>query len=155
LSEASNYFKLAQLPVPSEAELRRKSAHIIDVPPKFHKFKQAASIKLACFYEGAPTTVNGEEFKIVEPSVAQFPDGTQCSRLGYSHHGISAFKDDKDKELKKIVRTLNSWVESLPEPEEKGTVNNISNASFAGSSNWGVQLGQNAGSLSGFTFGGK
>ncbi|KAL4736695.1 hypothetical protein BDV11DRAFT_193380, partial [Aspergillus similis] len=151
--EASKYFKLAQLPAPSDEELLKKSQHILSVPRAFANFKQAASIKLSCFYEGAPTTVDGEEFKIVEPSLAQFPDGTQSSRLGYNHHGMSAFKDDKDKELKKIARTLKSWVDSLPKPEEKGTVNNISNASFAGSTNSGLQLGQNAGSLSGFSFG--
>jgi hypothetical protein len=153
LSEAAKYFKLAQLEVPSSADLLVKSQNILRVPPAFAEFKQAASVKMACFYEGAPTKVNDEEFKIVEPAVAQFPDGTQTNRLGYNHHGMSCFKDDKDKEFKKISRVLKSWVDSLPEPEEKGTVNNISNASFAGSTNSGLQLGQNAGSLNGFRFG--
>ncbi|KAI9043655.1 WD domain [Aspergillus affinis] len=153
LSEAAKYFKLAQLEVPSSADLHAKSQHLLRVPQAFAQFKQAASVKLACFYEGAPTKVNDEEFKIVEPAVAQFPDGTQNNRLGYNHHGMSCFKNDQDKEFKKILRVLKSWVESLPEPEEKGTVNNISNASFAGSTNSGLQLGQNAGSLNGFRFG--
>ncbi|KAL2811467.1 hypothetical protein BJX63DRAFT_444055 [Aspergillus granulosus] len=153
LSEAAKYFKLAQLEEPITADLQAKSQHFLRVPQAFAQFKQATSVKLACFYEGAPTKVNDEEFKIVEPAVAQFPDGTQNTRLGYNHHGMSCFKDDKDKEFKKIFRVLKSWVESLPEPEEKGTVNNISNASFAGSTNSGLQLGQNVGSLNGFRFG--
>ena len=110
-------------------------------------------MKLVCFYEGAPTKVKDYEFKIVEQAVAQFPDGTQSQRLGYSHHGMSCFNNDRDKEFQKVSRVLKRWVESLPGPEEKGTVNNISNTSFAGSTNSGLQLGQNAGTLRGFRFG--
>ncbi|GKZ25080.1 hypothetical protein AbraIFM66951_005287 [Aspergillus brasiliensis] len=152
LSEASKYFRLAQQEVPDD--LPAKSQYLLEFGQEFEQFRQTAPLKLKIFFEGAPTKVNDEEFKVVEPAVVALPDTQkQTVRIGYNHHGMSCFKDENDKEFKKVFNALKSWLGSLPEPEEKGTVNNISNASFAGSTNSGLQLGQNAGALNGFSFG--
>ncbi|KAI2843165.1 hypothetical protein CBS63078_6788 [Aspergillus niger] len=154
ISEATKYFRLAQQDIPSPEDLQAMSQYVLEYGQEFDQFRQTAPLKLKIFFEGAPTKVNGEEFKVVESAVVALPDTQkQLVRIGYSHHGMSCFKDENDKEFKKIFNPLKSWLGSLPSPEEKGTVNNISNASFAGSTNSGLQLGQNAGALNGFSFG--
>lgn len=154
ISEATKYFRLAQQDIPSPEDLQAMSQYVLEYGQEFDQFRQTAPLKLKIFFEGAPTKVNGEEFKVVESAVVALPDTQkQLVRIGYSHHGMSCFKDENDKEFKKIFNPLKSWLGSLPSPEEKGTVNNISNASFAGSNNSGLQLGQNAGALNGFSFG--
>ncbi|EHA19820.1 hypothetical protein ASPNIDRAFT_179170, partial [Aspergillus niger ATCC 1015] len=143
ISEATKYFRLAQQDIPSPEDLQAMSQYILEYGQEFDQFRQTAPLKLKIFFEGAPTKVNGEEFKVVESAVVALPDTQkQLVRIGYSHHGMSCFKDENDKEFKKIFNPLKSWLGSLPSPEEKGTVNNISNASFAGSTNSGLQLGQ-------------
>ncbi|OJJ78048.1 hypothetical protein ASPBRDRAFT_50851 [Aspergillus brasiliensis CBS 101740] len=154
ISEASKYFRLAQQDIPTPEDLLEKSQYILEYGKEFDQYRQTAPLKLKIFYEGAPTKVNGEEFKVVESAVVALPDTQkQTVRIGYNHYGMSSFKDENDKEFKKVFNALKAWLGSLPQPEEKGTINNISNASFAGSTNSGLQLGQNAGALNGFTFG--
>ena len=153
LSEATKYFQLAQQDVPSTSELQVLSKYVLEISQEFAKFRQAVPIKMECYYEGSPTKVGEQDVKIVDQTVAKFPDDAPLSRLAGNHHKMSRFDSDKDKDFKKVCRVLQDWVADLPEPEEKGTVNNISHASFAGSTNSGLQLGQNAGSLNGFSFG--
>ncbi|RDH36299.1 hypothetical protein BDQ94DRAFT_167917 [Aspergillus welwitschiae] len=154
ISEATKYFRLAQQDIPSPEDLQAMSQYMLEYGREFDQFRQTAPLKLKIFFEGAPTRVDGEEFKVVESAVVALPDTQkQLVRIGYSHHSMSCFKNENDKEFKKIFNPLKSWLGSLPSPEEKGTVNNNSNASFAGSNNSGLQLGQNAGALNGFSFG--
>lgn len=153
LSEATKYFQLANEEAPTTSELQLLSQHILKIPQQFARFRQAVPVKMECFYEGSPTKVNEQDVKIVDQAVAKPPDDASLSRLAGNHHKMSRFDSDKDKDFKKVCRVLQDWVADLPEPEEKATVNNISHASFAGSTNSGVQLGQNAGTLSGFSFG--
>ncbi|KAJ5175268.1 uncharacterized protein N7482_001145, partial [Penicillium canariense] len=155
VNEAIKYFQLAQQTAPSPSELEALSQFVLTIPRHFAQFKQQSPVKVECFYEGAPTKVNDQEIKIVDVSVANVPDGSPATRLAGNHHQMSRFASEKDKDFKRIYRVLQEWVEDLPAPEEKGTVNNISNASFAGSTNSGYQLGQNVGNQSGFVFGSR
>ncbi|KAJ5675624.1 hypothetical protein N7462_008521 [Penicillium macrosclerotiorum] len=153
LSEAGKYFQLAGKQIPSASDLEELSQFILKIPQNFAQLRQAAPIKVECFYEGAPMKLNDQEVKIVEVSVANMPGGSPATRLAGNHYQMSRFASDKDKDFKKVYRVLQEWVEDLPEPEKEGTVNNISNASFAGSTNSGYQLGQNVGNQTGFVFG--
>lgn len=123
------------------------------IPQSFAQLRQQTDFDIVCFYAGAPTKVNDQDIKVVDASVASVPNGPPHKRLASNHHGISRFDSEKNKDFEKVSSTLEDWVEDLPEPEEKGTVNNISNASFAGSTNSGYQLGQNVGNQTGFVFG--
>ncbi|PWY82652.1 hypothetical protein BO83DRAFT_385249 [Aspergillus eucalypticola CBS 122712] len=152
ISEAGKFFRLAQQDVPGPDELVAKSQNLFESGNEFEDLRQNASLKLKIFFEGAPTKVNDEEFKVVESTVAALPDTQKQSlRIGYNHHGMSCFKDENDKEFKKIFTPLKTWLGSIPEPEEKGAVNNISKSTFDRSTNNGWQLGQNAGNVNGFT----
>ncbi|KAH8696508.1 hypothetical protein BGW36DRAFT_276552, partial [Talaromyces proteolyticus] len=154
LSKAKNYFQLAQKDVPSDSELQSLSKHVLTIPQAFAEFRQANPINVESFYEGSPVNINDQEIEIVEESVAKFPgDSPDPIMLKGNHHQMSRFESEKNKDFKNVSRVLVDWVEDLPEPEEKGTTNNISNASFAGSTNYGYQLGQNTGNQTGFTFG--
>lgn len=158
LSEAKNYFQLAQKDTPSDPDLQVLSKHILAIPQAFSEFIQANPINVETFYEGSPVNVNDqEEIEIVEESLAKLPgdNSPDPTMLKGNHHQMSRFESEKDKDFKNVSRVLVEWVGDLPEPEEKGTTNNISNASFAGSTNYGYQLGQNTGNQTGFTFGGR
>jgi hypothetical protein len=155
INEATKFFQLSNEEIPSSSDLQVKSKFVLKIPQEFAKFRQGAQVKLETFYEGSPTKVNDGEVKIVDLAVAKFTDDSPPTRLAGNHHQMSRFDSEKDKDFKKVCRVLEDWVEDLPEPEEKGTVNNISNASFAGSNNYGYQLGQNTGNQTGFTFGAR
>jgi hypothetical protein len=154
LAEAKKYFQLAGKNAPSDSDLQALSKHVLEIPEQFADFRQANQIKLAIFYEGAEVKIDDEDVTIVEESVAQFArDSPDVKMLRGNHHQIARFESEKDKDFKAVCSVLAEWVNDLPEPEEKGTVNNISNASFAGSTNHGYQLGQNTGNQTGFVFG--
>lgn len=155
INEATKFFQLANQQIPSSSDLQDKSKFVLKIPQEFAKFRQGTPVKLETFYEGSPTKVNDGEVKIVDLAVAKFTDDSPPTRLAGNHHQMSRFDSEKDKDFKKVCRVLQDWVEDLPEPEEKGTVNNISNASFTGSTNYGYQLGQNTGNQTGFTFGAR
>ncbi|CEJ61225.1 hypothetical protein PMG11_09762 [Penicillium brasilianum] len=155
INEAAKFFQLSNEEIPSSSDLQAKSKSVLKIPQEFAKFRQGAQVKLETFYEGSLTKVNDGEVKIVDLAVAKFTDDSPPTRLAGNHHQMSRFDSEKDKDFKKVCRVLEDWVEDLPEPEEKGTVNNISNASFAGSNNYGYQLGQNTGNQTGFTFGAR
>lgn len=157
LSEAKKYFQLAHEDVPSDPDLQSLSKHVLAIPQAFAEFIQANPVKVESFYAGSPLITNDqEEIEIVEELVAKLPGGSpDATMLKGNHHQISRFESEKDKDFKNVFRVLVDWVEDLPEPEEKGTTNNISNASFSGSTNYGYQLGQNTGNQTGFTFGAR
>lgn len=159
LSEAKKYFQLAQKDVPSDADLQALSKHVLAIPEAFAQFIQANPVNVESFYEGSPVSINndqGDEIEVVEEAVAKLPgDSSDPTMLKGNHHQMSRFGSEKDKDFKNVSRVLVDWVDDLPEPEEKGTTNNISNASFSGSTNYGYQLGQNTGNQTGFTFGAR
>ncbi|EED16284.1 conserved hypothetical protein [Talaromyces stipitatus ATCC 10500] len=157
LSQAKKYFQLAQKDVPSDSDLQALSKHVLAIPQSFAEFIQSNPINVESFYEGAPVIIaDDQEIELVEESLAKLPgDFPDPTMLKGNHHSMSRFESERDKDYKNVSRVLADWVEDLPQPEEKGTTNNISNASFSGSTNYGYQLGQNTGTQSGFTFGAR
>lgn len=157
LSEAKKYFQLAHEDVPSDSDLQTLSKHVLAIPQAFSEFIQSNPVKVESFYAGSPVNTNDQgEIEVVDELVAKLPgDSPDPTMLKGNHHQISRFESEKDKDFKNLSRVLVDWVEDLPEPEEKGTTNNISNASFSGSTNYGYQLGQNTGNQTGFTFGAR
>jgi hypothetical protein len=154
LTAATKYFQLAQEAGPSDSNLEKKSQWVISIPQQFAELrKSGAQIDLECYYEGSDMKVGGSDVRIVDKSLAQCPEGSPAERLAGNHQRISQFESENDKDFVKVLRVLKKWVAKIPPPEKEGTVNYISNASFAGSTNSGMQLGQNAGNISGFSFG--
>ncbi|RAH79097.1 hypothetical protein BO86DRAFT_367344 [Aspergillus japonicus CBS 114.51] len=156
LSEANKYFELAGEEAPSEFGLEEKSDWVMGIPREFAKLRAAGlEMDIQCFYEGSPTDLNGKGVKIVEMALARCPDGPPAERLAANHVKMSQFEDENDRDFVKVLRVLKKWVAKVPAPEKDGgtTVNNVSHASFAGSTNSGYQLGQNVGNQSGFVFG--
>jgi hypothetical protein len=156
LSEAKKYFQLAQKDIPSDADLEALSKHLLRIPGEFVTVRQAnTDLKFATFYGGSAVDINGQAIDIVEESVARFPgDSSAPKMLKGNHHQISRFESENEKDFKTVFRVLKDWVGKLPEPQEQGTVNNIANTSFAGSTNYGMQLGQNTGKQT-LNFGGR
>lgn len=153
LNAATKYFQLAQEAAPSDSELENKSQWVLSIPRNFAELRKAIPIDLESYYEGSDTKVGDSDVKIVDKSLAQCPEGSPPERLAGNHQRISHFESESDKDFTKVLRVLKKWVAKIPPPEKEGTVNYISNASFAGSTNSGMQLGQNAGNISGFSFG--
>ena len=153
MTAATAYFQLAQEAVPSDSDLKKKSQWVISIPQKFAELRKAVPIDLECYYEGSNVKVGDSDVKIVDKSLAQCPEGSPAERLACNHERMSRFESESDKDFAKILRVLKKWVAKIPPPEKEGTVNYISNASFAGSTNSGMQLGQNAGNITGFSFG--
>lgn len=157
LPEAKKYFQLAKQDIPDDSTLQAKSKYILTLPRAFAEFRQANPIDVECFFAGSPLQIDGQdEIQVVDETVAKLPgDSPEPTMLKGDHYQISRFESEKEKDFKNVLRVISDWVGDLPEPEEKGTTNNISNASFAGSTNYGYQLGQNTGNQTGFTFGAR
>ncbi|KAL2832927.1 hypothetical protein BDW59DRAFT_138918 [Aspergillus cavernicola] len=153
LPAAMKYFQLAQKEIPKDSELKERSQWVISIPQQFASLrKSGAQISVECFYEGSAMSVNDDNVKIVDMFLAQCLDGPPPDRLGGNHQQISQFESDNNRDFIKVSRVLVRWVAKIPSPEKKGTVNYIANARFSGE-NHGMQLGQNAGTISGFRFG--
>lgn len=157
LAAATKYFQLAQTPneeIPKDSDLKDRSQKLILIPQAFANLRQSgAQIEVECFYEGSATKLNGKDVKIVDESLARCPDGPPPERLARTHLQLSQFESEDEKDFRKVLRILTQWVGQVAPPEKEGLVQNVSNATFSGSHNSGLQLGQNAGTLSGFTFG--
>lgn len=112
-------------------------------------------IEVACFYEGFPTELGGENIKIVEESSTRIPGCPNPYRLDASHQRMCEFESKDDINYKRVSRQLARWARELA---NRNAVNSqmtyVSHATFSGANNSGFQLGQNAGNLSGFSFGG-
>jgi len=154
---SAKYFQLAEVPdeeIIQDSDLKDRSQKLILIPQEFANLMESgAQIEIECFYEGSGTKLNGKDTKIVDESLAQCPNGPPPERLARTHQQLSQFEGEDEKDFRKVSRILIQWVEKIAPPEKAGLVQNVSNATFSGSHNSGLQLGQNAGTLSGFSFG--
>jgi len=157
LAAATKYFQLAQVPdeeIPDASDLKDRSESLISIPPEFAKLLQAGvDFEIESFYEGASTKLGGRDVKIVDESLARCPEGPLPERLARNHLRLSQYEKEDDKDFKKVLRIFTQWLSKITIPEEEKGAQNVSNATFSGSYNAGLQLGQNAGTLKGFTFG--
>lgn len=157
LAAATKYFQLAQIPdgeIPNGSDLKDRSQSLISIPPAFANLIQSgAEFEVESFYEGSGTKLGGKDVKIVDESLARCPDAPPPERLARTHLRLSQYEGEDDKDFKKVVRVLTQWLSKITLPEEEKGAQNVSNATFSGSHNSGLQLGQNAGTLKGFSFG--
>jgi hypothetical protein len=91
--------------------------------------------------------------KIVDEALARAPEAPPPERLARDQLRLSQYDAEDDKDFKKVVRVLTQWAGKIVIPEEEKGAANVSNATFSGSHNSGLQLGQNVGTLKGFSFG--
>ena len=107
------------------------------------------------FYAGAATKLGGagKDVKIVDEALARGPDAPPPERLARNQLRLSQYDGEDDKDFKKVIRVLTQWASKIVLPEEDKGAANVSNATFSGSHNSGLQLGQNVGTLKGFSFG--
>lgn len=107
------------------------------------------------FYAGAGTKLGGtgKDVKLVDEALARGPDAPPPERLARNQLRLSQYDGEDDKDFKKVSRVLTQWASKIVLPGEDKGAANVSNATFSGSHNSGLQLGQNVGTLKGFTFG--
>lgn len=154
LAAATKYFQLAQEEIPSESNLKDMSQRLIAIPMAFASLKQAgADFEVEGFYAGAGTKLGGKDMKIVDEALARSPGAPPPERLARNQLRLSQYDAEDDKDFKKVLRVVTQWVSKIVLPEEDKGAQNISNTTFSGSHNSGLQLGQNVGTLKGFSFG--
>ncbi|KAL6230705.1 hypothetical protein BDW75DRAFT_221935 [Aspergillus navahoensis] len=154
LAAATNYFQLAREEIPTESDLKDRLQHLITIPVAFAGLKQAgADIKVENFYAGAGTKVDGKDVKIVDEALARSPGGPPPVRLARDQLQLSQYDTEDEKDFRKVLRVLSQWSSKIVLPKEDKGPQNVSNATFSGPNNSGLQMGQNAGTLTGFTFG--
>lgn len=156
LAAATKYHQLAQAEVPSESDLKDRLNRLSGIPQRFAELKQAgAEFEVEGFYAGAGTKLGGTglDAKIVDEALARGPDAPPPERLARNQLRLSQYDREDDKDFKKVSRVLTQWASKIVLPEEEKGAANVSNATFSGSHNSGLQLGQNVGTLKGFSFG--
>ncbi|KAL4951565.1 hypothetical protein BDW69DRAFT_169786 [Aspergillus filifer] len=155
LAAATKYLQVAQAEIPSESDLKDRLNRLSNISQKFAELKQGgAEFEVEGFYAGAGTKVEGgKDVKIVDESLARGPDAPPPERLARNQLKLSQYDADDDKDFKKVSRVLTQWASKIVLPEEDKGAANVSNATFSGSHNSGLQLGQNVGTLKGFSFG--
>ncbi|KAF4164779.1 hypothetical protein CNMCM6936_008746 [Aspergillus lentulus] len=156
LAAATTYLQVAQAEVPSESDLKDRLKRLSGIPQRFAELKQAgAEFEVEGFYAGAGTKLGGtgKDVKIVDEALARGPDAPPPERLARNQLRLSQYDGEDDKDFKKVVRVLTQWASKIVLPEENKGAANVSNATFSGSHNSGLQLGQNVGTLKGFSFG--
>ncbi|EEA22326.1 hypothetical protein TMatcc_008235 [Talaromyces marneffei ATCC 18224] len=154
LAAATKYFQLAQEEIPSESDLKDRSQRLTAIPVAFAGLKQAgADFEVEGFYAGAGTKLGGKDVKIVDETLARSLEAPPPERLARNQLRLSQYDAEDDKDFKKVLRILTQWASKIVLPEEDKGAQNVSNTTFSGSHNSGLQLGQNVGTLKGFSFG--
>ncbi|CAI6095945.1 unnamed protein product [Clonostachys chloroleuca] len=147
LAAATKYLQTAEASIPRESDLKVRLTRLSEIPRRFAELKLAgAEFEIEGFY-------GSKEAKIVDEALARAPDAPPPERLARSHLRLSQYDAEDDKDFKKAVRVLTQWAGKIVLPEEEKGAANVSNATFSGSHNSGLQLGQNVGTLKGFSFG--
>jgi hypothetical protein len=128
--------------------------HLIAIPQAFARLKEAgAEFEIEGFYAGAGTKLDGKDAKVVDEGLARSPGAPPPERLARNQLRLSQYDAEDEKDFKKVLRVLTQWASKIVLPEEDKGAQNVSNATFSGSHNSGLQLGQNVGTLKGFSFG--
>ncbi|KAL4865204.1 hypothetical protein BDV12DRAFT_175069 [Aspergillus spectabilis] len=155
LAAATKYLQVAQAEIPSESDLKGRLDRLSAIPQRFADLKQAgAEFEVEGFYAGAGTKLSGgKDVKIVDEALARGSDAPPPERLARNQLRLSQYDGEDDKDFKKVSRVLTQWASKIVLPEEDKGAANVSNATFSGSHNSGLQLGQNVGTLKGFSFG--
>ncbi|CAI7600477.1 unnamed protein product [Penicillium discolor] len=154
LAAATKYFQVAQAEIPSESDLKDRLESLSTIPRAFAGLKQAgAEFEVEGFYAAAGTKLGGKDVKIVDEALARSPEAPPPERLARNQLRLSQYDSEDDKDFKKVSRILTQWASKIVLPEEDKGAQNVSNATFSGSHNSGLQLGQNVGTLKGFSFG--
>ncbi|PWY95368.1 hypothetical protein BO94DRAFT_226029 [Aspergillus sclerotioniger CBS 115572] len=158
LSQVNKYFLLAGEEPLSDDELNSRSKWVLSIPRDFARLRSGQmEVDILCFYEGTAMMVDGAKVKIVEMSLARLPGAPEAERLAADHMRMAQIESGEDRDIAKLVRVLKRWVAKILPPSEKKNastrVNNVSKASFDGSHNYGIQMGQNSGSMSGIKVG--
>lgn len=154
LAAATKYFQVAQAEIPSESDLKDRLESLSAIPRAFAGLKQAgAEFEVEGFYAAAGTRLGGKDVKIVDEALARSPEAPPPERLARNQLRLSQYDSEDDKDFKKVSRILTQWASKIVVPEEDKGAQNVSNATFSGSHNSGLQLGQNVGTLKGFSFG--
>ncbi|KAL3455858.1 hypothetical protein BJX64DRAFT_271605 [Aspergillus heterothallicus] len=154
LAAATKYYQVAQAAIPSESDLKDQLDRLSSIPLAFAGLNQSgAEFEVEAFYAGAGTTLNGKDVKIVDEALARSPEAPPPERLARNQLQLSQYDSEDNKDFKKVSRVLTQWASKIVLPEEDKGAQNVSNAIFSGSHNSGLQLGQNVGTLKGFSFG--
>ncbi|KAL2866936.1 uncharacterized protein BJX67DRAFT_381566 [Aspergillus lucknowensis] len=162
VAAAANYFRLAGTGTdapPSDAELSEKLAEIVSIPEGFAQLKASgAEFAIETFWGGQGSKLgdnNDNDVKIiVDEALAKVPGASKPRRLMRTQLQLSQYDAVEDEDAVKVLRPLTQWASKIKLPDEEGKgPQNVSNATFSGSHNSGMQLGQNAGTIKGFTFG--
>jgi hypothetical protein len=143
LAAATKYFQLAQEETPSESDLKGRLQRLIAIPLAFAGLEQAgAEFEMEGFYAGAVTKLDGKDVKIVDEGLARSPGAPLPERLARNQLQLSQYDTEDDKDFQKVSRVLTQWVSRVVLPDENKGPQNVSNATFSGSHNSGLQLGQ-------------
>jgi len=154
LAAATKYFQVAQAEIPSESDLKDRLDRLGTIPRAFAGLKEAgAEFEVEAFYAGAGTKLGGKDVKIVDEALARSPEAPPPERLARNQLLLSQYDSEDDKDYKKVSRILTQWASKIVLPEDDKGAQNVSNATFSGSHNSGLQLEQNVGTLKGFSFG--
>ncbi|KAJ0413207.1 hypothetical protein BJY00DRAFT_68102 [Aspergillus carlsbadensis] len=154
LAAATKYFQLANEETPSESDLEGRLQRLIAIPLAFASLEKAgADFEMECFYAGAKTKLDGKDEKVVDEELARSPGAPPPERLARNQLRLSQYDAEDEKDFKKVMRVLIQWASKVVLPEDEKGAQNVANVTFSGSNNSGLQLGQNVGTLKGFSFG--
>ncbi|KAL6229199.1 hypothetical protein BDW75DRAFT_235383 [Aspergillus navahoensis] len=138
----------------NESDLKDRLQLLFAIPLAFANLKEAgADFEMEGFYAGAETKLGGKDVKIIDEALARSPGAPPPERLARNQLRLSQYDAEDEKDFKKVLRVLTQWASKIVLPEEDKGAQNVANTTFSGSNNSGLQLGQNVGTLKGFSFG--
>ncbi|KAK2757560.1 Serine active site containing protein 1 [Arachnomyces sp. PD_36] len=113
-------------------------------------------IEVVCFYEGLSMRRCGIDLGKIVNAPSACLSGYPRMLLDADHEGICKFKDKNNVNYRRVSGQSAKWAKQLSSLEKKDNLRKETSsvyATFEGSTNYGLQLGNNTGTLSGFSFG--
>ncbi|QYS94248.1 hypothetical protein H0G86_001588 [Trichoderma simmonsii] len=137
------YFRGADASVPNDDDLREELQHLATIPQAFQALQTSSESKfeVKSFYASEGDVIVGK-------TLAKWSEKSSPQSLGRSHLQLSQYEDESDDDLEDVLRILIRWLSQIDQasgPREQTGSGDVSNATFSGSHNSGMQLGQNTG----------
>lgn len=137
------YVGASEASIPNDDDLKRELQHLTTIPQAFTALQASSEAKfeVKSFYASEGDVIVGK-------TLAKWSETSSPQSLGRSHLQLSQYEDASDDDLKDVLRALTRWLSQIDResgPKEQKGSGDVSNTTFSGSHNSGLQLGQNTG----------
>ncbi|KAL6830557.1 hypothetical protein J3E69DRAFT_327157 [Trichoderma sp. SZMC 28015] len=90
---------------------------------------------------------------MVSKALVQWSETLRPRMLDRTQLQLSQYENEKNRDFKQVMRILTYWSKIVEEPKARTAGSEyVATVTFAGSTNSGMQVGQNTSPISGFNF---